>query len=650
VTPQPSLEKLHRTSSKFVPFDMAKNESVSTLAPARPSPDAADALSGGASLAASAGRFSPDACSHSVQFYEDDAIFLNGLSRFLGGALGTGGACVVIATDAHHKGLSQHLKGWGIDLSVAVESNRFIALDAERTLAKFMVNGWPDQGRFFGIIEPVLLRAKAASQGDGASVAAFGEMVALLWADGKCEAAICLEQLWNELALRHAFTLRCAYPLSSFGSEESELFDRVCTEHQAVLPTESYTSLGTEDDRLRMVSSLQQKSQNLKSAVEAREREIARRTLAEEKLRRTEEFAKKVVENSIDCIKVLDLDGRLEYMSPPGQRALEIEDFNDFLGRRWVDFWKEEDRSRAEAALSAARIGGLGSFQGDCSTVRGVPKSWDVKITPVLDADGNIERLIAVSRDITELKQAQTAVLQAEKLAAAGRLAATIAHEINNPLEAVTNFIFLAKTSEGVPEEVCKQLEIADRELSRVAQIAQQTLGFYRDNSTRKWVSVSELLRDVITLYESRLRSKQIQTEIATDEGLKIYIKQGELRQVLANLMANAIDASSEGGKIWVRARSTKNWTNGLEPGLRITLADNGIGMAPEIQHRIFAPFFTTKPNVGTGIGLWVTKSLIEDQDGYMRFRSRQGQKPGTVMSFFLPLTRSETPGRLAVN
>jgi PAS domain S-box-containing protein len=261
--------------------------------------------------------------------------------------------------------------------------------------------------------------------------------------------------------------------MSSFGSEEGELFDLVCKEHQAVLPTESYTSLGTENDRLRMVSSLQQRAHILQSAVEAREREMAHRKLVEEKLRRTEEFAKKVVENSIDCIKVLDLDGRLEYMSPPGQRALEIEDFSDFLGRRWVDFWKEEDRSRAEAAVANAKAGGIGSFQGDCSTVGGVRKTWDVKITPALDADGNVDRMIAVSRDITELKLAQTAALQAEKLAATGRLAATIAHEINNPLEAVTNFIYLAKTSDGVPEDICKHLEIADRELARVAQIAQ---------------------------------------------------------------------------------------------------------------------------------------------------------------------------------
>jgi signal transduction histidine kinase len=371
--------------------------------------------------------------------------------------------------------------------------------------------------------------------------------------------------------------------------------------------------------------------------VEAREQEIVRRKHVELKLRRAEQFANKIIESSVDCVKVLDLEGRLEYMNTPGQRALEIEDMSVYLGRRWVDFWDEEDRPRAEAALAAAKAGGTGSFQGDGSTLGGVRKSWDVKVTPVLGGEGEIERLIAVSRDMTELKKTEMALLQAEKLAATGRMAATIAHEINNPLEAVTNFIYLAKTTEGVPEEVRKYLEIADRELARVAQIAQQTLGFYRDTSTRRWIGVIELIDDVMAIYESKLRYKRLQAEISVDRELKLCTRQGEFKQALANLVANAIDACCDGGRLWLRAQSTRNWTNGMEPGVRVTLADNGSGMTPEVQQQIFVPFFTTKSSVGNGIGLWMTKSLIEKQGGYLHFRSRHGERAGTVMSFFLP-------------
>ncbi len=595
------------------------------------------------SIHESHGRATAGSCVHSVHFYEHDGEFLDSLSQYLGAALGTGGACLVIATKAHRRGLSERLKSCGIDLDFATRNGRYIPLDASEMLAKFMFEEWPDETLFRSALEPQLLRARMRLPRKSDSVVAFGEMVALLWEQNKCEAALRLEQLWNDLARRLDFSLRCAYPLRHFRQAgQEELFRQVCAEHGAVVPAESYTTLDNESDRLRMVSLLQQKAQTLQLTVEEREREIAQRIEVEEKLRRSEEFANKVVENSVDCVKVLDLEGRLEYMSPPGQRALGIENISQILGSRWVDFWKEEDQPRAEAALNAARTGGVGSFQGDIETAGGMAKSWDVRISPALGKHGEVERLVAISRDITELKFAQQAVIQSEKLAAAGRLAATIAHEINNPLEAVTNFIYLSMTSEGVPEEVRQHLEVADRELVRVAQIAQQTLGFYKDNSRRKWFSVAEVIQDVFALYDRKLRYKRLQTEIRADAELRIFAKQGELKQVLSNLVTNAIDASHEGGKLWLRAQRTKDWSNGMEEGVRITMADNGSGMTPEVRERIFVPFFTTKAEVGTGIGLWVTKCLVEQQGGSIRFRSRQGRKTGTVMSFFVPRTCHE--------
>jgi PAS domain S-box-containing protein len=502
------------------------------------------------------------------------------------------------------------------------------------------VDDWPDEILFHATIEPALAQAESGLRRKSHPIVAFGEMVALLWAAGKCDAAIRLEQMWNELAHKHSFSLRCAYPMG--GQLQEDMFRQVCAEHSAVIPAESYTSLGNEDDRLRMVSSLQQKAQTLQAAVDAREQEIIQRKNVELRLRRTEELANKIVESSVDCVKVLDLEGRLEYMNAPGQKALEIEDMSQILGRGWIDFWSEEDQPRAEAAFLAAKAGGTGSFRGDCSTLGGVAKSWDVKITPVLDGEGQIERLIAVSRDITELKKAQGAVLQAEKLAAIGRMAATIAHEINNPLESVTNFIYLAKTCDGVPKEISGYLDIADQELARVAQIAQRTLGFYRDPAIPRWVSVADLIDDVMAVYESKLRNKHLKAEILADRELMLCTKQGEFKQALANLVANAIDASRGGGTLWLRVQSTRNWANGMDPGVRVTLADNGSGMTPEVQRQVFVPFFTTKADVGTGIGLWVTKSLIEKLGGYLRFRSRHGENGGTVMSFFLPQTDRE--------
>jgi PAS domain S-box-containing protein len=576
-----------------------------------------------------------------VHFYEDDAIFIESLSEFVGSALGAGGACLVIATDAHHRSLANSLRANFIDTLRSASEGRYIALDAGDTLSQFMVKGHPDPALFRDTIEPVLRLARQKLRRDTGALAAFGEMVALLWAEGNREAAIELEHLWNDLALRHKFDLRCGYPLGCFSSEgHAELFRQMCEEHSEVVPSESFTSLDSQDARMRLISSLQQKASTMEAAVEEREKEVAHRRDVEERLRRTEEFTRNIIESSTDCVKVFDLEGRIQYMSPAGQRALEITDANEYLNKPWLEFWASKDQKSAADALTAARSGGVGCFQGDFTTPSGARKSWDVRISPALGRNGEIERLVAVSRDITELRSAQQLAIQAEKLAAAGRLAATIAHEINNPLEAVTNFIYLAMTAKGLPEEVCRHLEIADRELARVAQIAQQTLGFYRDNSKDRWISVADLIRDVLVVYERKLAYKHLETEVSVDSNLRLRCKQGELRQALSNLIANAIDASKNGGRIWLRVHEAKRWKDG-EPGVRITLADNGGGMSQEVQKRIFVPFFTTKAEIGTGIGLWASRTLIEQQGGCLRFRSRQGAKPGTVMSIFLPNARS---------
>lgn len=584
----------------------------------------------------------PAVSAHAVQFYEDDADFIESLSEFVGACLGAGGASVVIATPEHHRHLIERLNSNGMDMGRTAAEGRYIFLDAQITLDRLMQEDSPNRQRFRAEVEPAIERAKSTLHHRSGTVSAFGEMVALLWAKGNRKAAIELEHLWNELILRHSLNLRCAHPIGGFAhGADSEAVGDVRGQHSAVISSESLPSLESQAERERLVSTLQQKASAVDAVVEEREKEIAHRKVVEEKLRRTEEFTRNIIESSADCVKVLDMEGRIQYMSLSGQRALEITDASQFLNKRWVELWKEEDRGRAEQALSAARDGGEGCFQGDGFTAGGSKKSWDVRLTPALDRAGRIERLVAVSRDMTELKSAQQLAIQSEKLAATGRLAATIAHEINNPLEAVTNFIYLAMTAKGLPEEVCRHLEIADRELARVSQIAQQTLGFYRGASNDRWIVVADLIRDILVVYERKLAYKHIETVVSVTPELKLYGRQGELRQAVSNLLTNAIDASRNGGKIWLRARPAKRRRNGNEEGVRITIADNGSGMSHEVQHKIFVPFFTTKAEIGTGIGLWATKALIDQQGGFLRFRSRQGEKPGTAMSIFLPNGRA---------
>jgi signal transduction histidine kinase len=205
-----------------------------------------------------------------------------------------------------------------------------------------------------------------------------------------------------------------------------------------------------------------------------------------------------------------------------------------------------------------------------------------------------------------------------ERLASVGRLAATVAHEINNPLESVINFIYMAKEHPEASEQIKLYLNSADDELWRVAHITQQTLGFYRDNSQPVVRVVADVIQDVLTIYERKCQYKALNIEQRIEPNLTLTAVQGELKQILSNLIANAIDASKEGGKIIICARTLHHFPSGGS-GVRITIADNGVGISDENKQNLFTPFFTTKSAVGTGLGLWITKDLLGKRGGRIR-------------------------------
>lgn len=248
-------------------------------------------------------------------------------------------------------------------------------------------------------------------------------------------------------------------------------------------------------------------------------------------------------------------------------------------------------------------------------------------------------------QDITAQRTQEATLRQTEKLAATGRMAATIAHEINNPLEAVTNLIYLSKTDPSVPRDVQHLLELADTELARVSQIAQQTLGFYRDTSQPVDIDLSGLLHGVADLFSRKLQSRNLRIDLDVHDNLFIRGLQGEVRQVFSNLMVNAIDASTK-GIIRVRARPRSLLGVG---GVAVMICDEGAGIPHEIRPKLFAPFFTTKQSIGTGLGLWVTRGIVEKSGGRVGFRSRVDPPTGTIFRVFLPSASSEkdSSGRL---
>jgi two-component system, NtrC family, sensor kinase len=247
-----------------------------------------------------------------------------------------------------------------------------------------------------------------------------------------------------------------------------------------------------------------------------------------------------------------------------------------------------------------------------------------------------------IARDITAQKRAEEALRRNEKLATAGRLAATIAHEINNPLEAVMNLLYLAQRS---PQHAENYLEQAEKEVQRVAAIAQQTLGFVREPAVAAPLNVSETLEQAVHLYSRKLEQKHIELTRDYDGAVEICGFAGEVRQLFANLTGNAIDATQAGGKLRLRVARRHDWLDGGRPGVRILVVDNGSGIGRNEMQHLFEPFFTTKKDVGTGLGLWLAHGIVQKHGGRIRVRSRTTPGcSGTIFSVFLPNTPSVAP------
>jgi signal transduction histidine kinase len=256
----------------------------------------------------------------------------------------------------------------------------------------------------------------------------------------------------------------------------------------------------------------------------------------------------------------------------------------------------------------------------------------------IREADNRISGIIVLGVDVTDRKLAEDTLRSTEKLAAVGRLASSIAHEINNPLEAVTNLVYLIEHSDGDPERMKKYAQMAQMELSRVSQITTQTLRFFRQSSARTRVRVSDLLESVLALYQGRLANTEISVESCySDPPILCY--EGEIRQVLNNLVGNAIDALREdaAGRIAVRARPAISWRTG-QSGVKVSVADSGHGMNSQTRARVFEAFFSTKGIGGTGLGLWVSFEIMRKHHGTLRLRSSQNPAHrGTTFSLFIP-------------
>lgn len=279
---------------------------------------------------------------------------------------------------------------------------------------------------------------------------------------------------------------------------------------------------------------------------------------------------------------------------------------------------------------------------------------WIHSVAAPIVLNGEVLGSVAVNTDITQARLQEEALRRSEKLAAVGQLASSIAHEINNPLESITNLLYLIRNSTDL-DDIHAYTGLAETELSRVTEITLQTLRFHRQQSRPTQVDLAELLRTILALYTGRFLVRAITAELEFIPAPSIFCLEGEIRQVVNNLIRNAVDAMPLGGRLVIRIHPQTSSINNQPPrqGVRITVADTGEGIAPRILDHLYEPFQTTKEITGTGLGLWVSKGIVDKHGGIIRARTRRGDRHGTVFTIWLPsesihLVSSESADEMA--
>jgi PAS domain S-box-containing protein len=345
-----------------------------------------------------------------------------------------------------------------------------------------------------------------------------------------------------------------------------------------------------------------------------------------------------IVESSDDAIASKDLNGVVTSWNRSAEKLFGYKP-EEIIGKHITMIIPPELHHDEDMILSKIRRGEkIDHFETIRLHKNGERIEVSLTISPVKDDDGNVIGAAKIVRNIMETNKIERALQTTEKLAAAGRMAATVAHEINNPLEAVTNLVYLAKRDLNNNDRVAGYLELASRELDRVAHITRQTLGFYRDTSSPVRFNVAETLEDLLLLYEKRFESRRIELVKQYDKALEITALAGEIRQAFSNLITNAIDAMPDGGKLMLKISKAREWRGSGLSGIRVTILDTGSGIEPKHRRNIFQPFFTTKTDVGTGLGLWITRGIVEKHRGTIQMKSRTGQNcHGAAFSIFLP-------------
>lgn len=323
-----------------------------------------------------------------------------------------------------------------------------------------------------------------------------------------------------------------------------------------------------------------------------------------------------------------------------------IEDTSRFHSfEEWLQLVHEEDRARVRNCMQAA-LSGEKDYDVEYRAASSDGGTQWITARGALFYDDDVKplRMLGVSLDITNRKRAEEALTETQRLVGAGRMAASVAHEINNPLAAVVNIIYLLRHNKSLDGDAARLVEWAERELSRVSYIVGQTLGFYKYSEHPSVVSVKDGVEDVFRLLRKKLEAASIEPLVRFQCEGKVHGHYTEIRQIISNLVLNALEAMPTKGKILVKVKPSRDWRNPSRCGVRLVVHDTGAGIPVAMRAQIFEPFFSTKRDKGTGLGLWVIRSIVEKYKGSIKMRSRLGDPGGTSFSVFLPTTLGLEP------
>ena len=347
-----------------------------------------------------------------------------------------------------------------------------------------------------------------------------------------------------------------------------------------------------------------------------------------------------IVESSDDAIVAKDLNGIITDWNAAAERMFGYS-AEEIVGRSVLTIIPPELRHEEPHILGKIRAGERIEHH-ETRRMRKNGEIFDISLTvsPIRDETGRVIGASKIVRDISGRKAAEAAIIEKEKLVAAGRLAATLAHEVNNPLESITNLAFLLMHHEPLDAEARKYAELLFKEVQRAGEITRQTLSYHRGTRERTDVDIIEILEHIARWKKKKLDAKGIELRLEVKDPPLVSGYSGELRQVFDNLIENAIDALGNGGIILVRARARNA---GGKEQLIVRVCDNGEGIPRRLWFKIFDPFFTTKAKTGSGLGLWVTREIVHKHGGTIRVRSsHRPQRHGSIFTIVLPAISAE--------